>query len=45
MKRVTLRVTRQDRATRGGELGHGRLVNPSRYGLIPNWNSGQQVMS
>jgi hypothetical protein len=43
--RIALGVIRHDRATLGCEFGQGRLVSQSRYGLIPNWTPGKQVMS
>ncbi len=45
MKRSAPRVIRHDRAALGCEFGQGRLVSQSRYGLIPNWTPGKQVMS
>lgn len=45
MKRIALGATRHDRAILGCEFGQGRLVNQSRYGLIPNCDPGKQVKS
>jgi hypothetical protein len=45
MKRIALSAARQDRATLGGEVGEGRLVHQSRYGLNPNPKAGKQELS